>query len=130
MDELQKILAEERPDVVFAHWPVDTHMDHQVDSMCTIRACLALKPRQELYVFEVNTGRQMLGFAPNHYVDITKTLERKKASLFAHKSPNGGGIWQNHHEPTASWRGREAGCQAAEAFVRLHRDVAIKLPSL
>ena len=65
-----------------------------------------------------------------NYGMITKTLEKKKASLFAHKSQNGGGIWQNHHEPIASWRGREAGCQAAEAFVRLNRDVAIKLPRL
>jgi LmbE family N-acetylglucosaminyl deacetylase len=52
VQELQEILADERPDVVFTHWPVDTHMDHQVASMCTIRACLALKPHPELYFFE------------------------------------------------------------------------------
>ena len=130
VDELHKILADERPDVVFTHWPVDTHMDHQVASMCTIGAWLALKPGPELYFFEVNTGSQTLGFTPNHYVDITKTLERKRASLFVHKSQNGEGIWKNHHEPIASWRGREAGCQAAEAFVRLNRDVAVKLPGI
>jgi LmbE family N-acetylglucosaminyl deacetylase len=130
VDELQKILADERPDVVFTHWPVDTHMDHQVASMCTIRACLALKPRPELCFFEVNTGSQTLGFTPNHYVDITKTLEKKRASLFAHKSQNGEGIWKDHHEPIASWRGREAGCKAAEAFVRLNRDVALRLPRI
>jgi LmbE family N-acetylglucosaminyl deacetylase len=130
VDELQKILAEENPDVVFTHWPVDTHMDHQVASMCTIRACLALKPRPELYFFEVNTGSQTLGFTPNQYVDITKTLEKKKASLFAHKSQNGEAIWKDHHEPIASWRGREAGCKAAEAFVRLNRDVALRLPRI
>jgi N-acetylglucosamine malate deacetylase 1 len=128
VDELQRILGDERPDVVFTHWPVDTHMDHQVASMCTIRACLALKPRPELYFFEVNTGSQTLGFVPNHYVDITRTLEKKRASLFAHKSQNGEGIWKDHHEPIASWRGREAGCKAAEAFVRLNRDVALKPP--
>ena len=130
VQELQEILADERPDVVFTHWPVDTHMDHQVASMCTIRACLALKPHPELYFFEVNTGSQTLGFTPNHYVDITKTLEKKKASLFAHKSQNGEGIWKNHHEPIAMWRGREAGCQAAEAFARLNRDVAVRLPRI
>ena len=128
VDELQKILVEEAPDLVFTHWPVDTHMDHQVASMCAIRACFALKPRPELYFFEVNTGSQTLGFSPNHYVDITKTIEKKKASLFAHKSQNGEGIWKNHHEPIASWRGREAGCHAAEAFARLNRDVAVRLP--
>jgi len=130
VDELQRILEDERPDVVFTHWPVDTHMDHQVASMCTIRACFALKPRPELYFFEVNTGSQTLGFTPNHYVDITKTLEKKKAALLVHISQNGEGIWKNYHEPIASWRGREAGCKAAEAFARLNRDVAVRLPRL
>ncbi|MCI0418170.1 MAG: hypothetical protein L0312_02935 [Acidobacteria bacterium] len=43
---------------------------------------------------------------------------------------NGEGIWKNHHEPIAIWRGREAGCKAAEAFVRLNRDVTVKLPGI
>src|SRR2546425_2543635 len=29
VEELQKLLAAEAPDLVFTHWPVDTHMDHQ-----------------------------------------------------------------------------------------------------
>jgi len=34
----------ERPDVVFTHWPIDTHFDHQAASMLTIRAYLASRP--------------------------------------------------------------------------------------
>jgi len=55
-------------------------------------------------------------------VDITPVLEKKKAALFAHRSQDGEGIWRQHHEVIASFRGREAGVAAAEAFVRLSRE--------
>jgi DNA-binding GntR family transcriptional regulator len=42
--------------------------------------------------------------------------------LFAHVSQDGRGIWREHHEIMAAWRGREAGVAAAEAFVHLDRN--------
>jgi len=122
VDELQKLLSAETPDLVFTHWPIDTHMDHQVASLCTIRACMALPRRPHLYFFEVNSGSQTQGFTPNTYIDITPVLEKKKTALFAHLSQDGEGIWRQHHEIIATWRGREAGVTAAEAFVHLNRD--------
>ena len=122
VDELQTILAAEKPDIVFTHWPIDTHMDHQVAGLCALRACMALKPRPQLYFFEVNSGSQTQGFMPNTYVDITLVVEKKRQALFAHKSQDGEGIWREHHEPIATWRGREAGVKFAEAFMRLNRD--------
>lgn len=131
VDELQKLLAAENPDLVFTHWPIDTHMDHQVASLCAIRACMALPRRPQLYFFEVNTGSQTQGFLPNTYVDITATREKKKAALFAHRSQDGEGIWRQHHEIIANFRGREAGVAAAEAFVHLARDnKTSKLPGV
>jgi LmbE family N-acetylglucosaminyl deacetylase len=129
VEELQKVLAVEAPDVVFTHWPIDTHMDHQVAGLCTIRACLGLPRRPRLYFFEVDSGSQTQGFLPDTYVDITAALEKKKAALFAHISQDGQGIWRQHHEEIAKWRGREAGVGAAEAFVHLNRDTQLsKLP--
>ena len=129
VEAMTKLLAEEQPDVVFTHWPVDTHMDHQVASILTIRAYMALGERPHLYFFEVNTGSQSQGFLPNTYVDVTSVLEKKKAALFAHASQDGEGIWREHHEIIARWRGREVGVAAAEAFVHLGRDSKInKLP--
>src|SRR6185437_1509927 len=43
VDAMQRLLAAQSPDVLFTHWPVDTHMDHQVASMLTIRAWMNLK---------------------------------------------------------------------------------------
>jgi len=128
VDAMSTLLAAEHPDVVFAHWPVDTHMDHQVASMLTIRAWMNLRtPR--LYFYEVNSGSQTEGFLPNTYVDVSPVLEQKKRALFAHTSQDGQGIWREHHEVMAQWRGREVGVTAAEAFVHLTRDPA-RLPGL
>jgi len=38
VDAMRRLLEADNPDVVFTHWPVDTHMDHQVASVLTIRA--------------------------------------------------------------------------------------------
>ena len=131
VDAMTKLLSAENPDVLFTHWPIDTHMDHQVASLLAIRAWMALSPKPQLYFFEVNSGSQSLGFLPDTYVDISAALEKKKAALFAHVSQDGQGIWQQHHEIIANWRGREAGVGAAEAFVQLNRGSKIKkLPGL
>ena len=127
---MTKLLAAEKPDVVFAHWPVDTHLDHQIASVLATRACMALRT-PSLFYFEVNPGSQTSAFQPTVYVDITPVIEKKRVALMAHVSQDGGGIWRAHHEATAQWRGREHGVVAAEAFVPLQRgDRAGLMPGL
>ena len=131
VDRMTKLLADENPHVVFTHWPIDTHMDHQVARFLTIRACMNLGYRFALYFFEVDTGSQSQGFFPNTYVDVTSVLDKKQDALFAHVSQDGQGVWREHHEMIAAWRGREAGVKAAEAFVRFNRDSKISnLPGI
>jgi len=129
VDAMTRLLSAERPDILLTHWPVDTHMDHQVASMLTIRAWMSLGSGS-LYFFEVDTGSQTEGFLANTYIDVTAVLDKKKAALFAHVSQDGQGIWREHHEVMAQWRGREIGVPAAEAFVHLHRDQSHFLPGL
>src|SRR5712691_633757 len=131
VDAMQRLLAGQTPDVLFTHWPVDTHMDHQVASMLTTRAWMGGSfGTPLLYFFEVNTGSQTEGFLPNTYVDVSPVLDQKKRALFAHVSQDGQGIWREHHEVMAQWRGREVGVAAAEAFVHLNRDQTSTLPGL
>jgi LmbE family N-acetylglucosaminyl deacetylase len=92
---------------------------------------MSLRASPALYFFEVNSGSQTEGFLPNTYVDISAVVERKKSALFAHVSQDGQGIWREHHEIMARWRGREVGVAAAEAFVHLSREgPGSKLPGL
>ena len=126
-----KLLLSEEPDAVFAHWPIDTHLDHQVASVLAFRALVAAPRRFQLYFFEVNAGSQTQGFKPTDYVDIVSVREKKKAALLAHKSQNGEEIYRQHHEVMENFRGREAGVAAAEAFVRLGRENRVgRLPGL
>lgn len=130
VDAMQRLLSDVSPDLLFTHWPVDTHMDHQVASILSIRAWMALRT-PALYFFEVNSGSQTEGFLPSTYVDISSVVEQKKTALFAHVSQDGRGIWREHHEIMAQWRGRELGVTAAEAFVHVSRDRhATDLPGL
>jgi len=121
VESFGRLLSAERPDVVLTQWPIDTHLDHQAASTLTFRSWLAGGRRFELFYYEVNLGSQTMGFHPTDYVDITAVREKKKAALFAHKSQNGEEIYRRHHEAMESFRGREAGTAAAEAFVHLAR---------
>src|SRR2546428_1009867 len=122
VDAMRRLLSASNPDVVFTHWPVDTHMDHQVASVLTIRAWMEGDPRtSRLYLFEVISGSHTEGFLPNTYVDISPVVGQKKAALFAHASQDGRGIWREHHEILAQWRGRAGGAAAAARRAQLDR---------
>lgn len=130
-ESFSKILFAENPDLVFTQWPIDAHRDHQAASILTFRAWTAARSKFPLYYYEVNFGAQTMNFHPTDYVDITTVREKKKAALFAHKSQDGEQIYREHHEIMENYRGRESGCKAAEAFVRLGRvNSAPGLPGL
>ena len=129
VESMARLLADERPDILFTHWPVDTHPDHQVASLLAIRGWMR-RGTGSLYFFEVDTGDQTEGFFPNTYVDVSDVVEKKKAALFAHVSQDGQRIWREHHEIMTAWRGREMGVAGAEAFVHLSREHPSPLPGL
>ena len=118
-DRFTTLLRGLSPDVVLTHWPIDTHADHQIASLLTFRTWLAMEQRFTLCYFEVNAGEQTRGFAPTDYVDITPVAAIKRRAVLAHVSQGGEAIMRDYHDPMASFRGREIGVTAAEAFVRL-----------
>lgn len=126
-----RAITAEAPDVVFTQWPIDTHMDHQVAALLTVRTYWDTGRRFQLYFYEVNAGAQTQCFRPTDYVDITAVREKKKAALFAHKSQNGEEVYRRHHEVMENFRGREARVTAAEAFTHFYCDPSVgRLPLL
>jgi LmbE family N-acetylglucosaminyl deacetylase len=113
-------LMAEHPDVLIAHWPVDTHYDHCCIGAHALSAYLSPETSFEFYYFEVMTGHQSMLFHPTHYVDISDVAEIKHQSLLCHKSQNGEAVWQDH-EIMHRFRGRECGVKRAEAYIRLDR---------
>jgi len=117
--KLQSLMEEEKPDIVFAHWPLDSHKDHQIASLLTIQCWIRAEKKFELYYFEVCTGEQTMIFKPTDYVDISGTKEQKKKAVYCHVSQDPPGIYQCGHASMEEFRGRELGVVAAEAFVHM-----------
>ena len=116
---LQSLLEEEKPDIVFTHWPIDSHKDHQIASLLTIQYWIRAEKKFDLYFFEVCTGEQTMVFKPTDYVDISETKEQKKKAIYCHVSQDPPGIYRCGHSAMEEFRGRELGVAAAEAFVRM-----------
>ena len=70
-EKIKTIIANESPDVLFTHWPLDVHKDHQIASLLGIQTWVRLGKKFHLYFFEVCTGEQTFIFHPIDYVDIT-----------------------------------------------------------
>ena len=51
--KMQQLIATEKPDVVFTHWPIDSHKDHQSASLLIIQTWMRSPETFELYFFEV-----------------------------------------------------------------------------
>jgi LmbE family N-acetylglucosaminyl deacetylase len=115
-EEFWEIVQDEKPDVLFTHWPIDTHRDHRVASLLAYDAWLRSGRGFALYYYEVELGSQTQSFQPNHYVDITPVEARKRTACFAHASSVQ--EWYPLHEQMHRFRGMELGCKSAEAFVR------------
>jgi LmbE family N-acetylglucosaminyl deacetylase len=119
VQKIQTLLNEEKPDIVFTHWPIDSHKDHQIASLLTIQSWIRAKEKFDLYFFEVCTGEQTMVFKPTDYVDISDTQDQKKKAVFCHTSQDPPGIYQCGHAVMEEFRGRELGVRAAEGFVRM-----------
>jgi LmbE family N-acetylglucosaminyl deacetylase len=110
------LLNEQQPDLVFTHWPVDTHRDHCAASLLTYQSWYRGGKKYPLLYFEVLSGEQTQQFSPNFYVDVTETWETKKKACFAHAS-QGPSEFYPYHEEMERFRGLEHRCKRAEAFV-------------
>lgn len=131
---VEVLVDEHRPDTVFTHHAGDLNVDHRRSHEAVAAAC---RPQaghtvKTLLCFEVpsSTEWQISGsappFAPNWFVDISASLERKLAALEAYAAELRD--WPHPRsrrgvEHLARWRGATIGVEAAEAFL-LGRQLA------
>jgi LmbE family N-acetylglucosaminyl deacetylase len=126
-EAFRKLLEEERPDLVFTHWPIDNHADHRAISMLALDAWLKLGKKFALYFYEVSSGEDTVQFAPTHYVDITATEPRKRRACYAHASQTPDRYYALQ-ESVTRMRGIESGFRQAEAFIRHIQSPDVPLP--
>jgi len=119
VEKFDALFKDFKPELIFTHWPIDSHKDHQVASLLTIQAWKRSGEIGEMYFFEVDTGYQSVGFKPTDYIDITATREQKRLAVFCHVSQKPDAIYTLAHTAMENFRGLEIGVSAAEGFVRL-----------
>ena len=117
------------PDKIYTHHCGDLNIDHRRIHEAVVTACRPMPGNQgvdTILFFEVpsNTEWQPPGsavpFAPDWFVDISKTLELKLQALLAYESemrpwPHARSVKAVEH--LAGWRGASIGVAAAEAFI-------------
>lgn len=117
IDKITQLILSQKPDILFTHWPLDTHPDHQIAGLLALNAWVKSGQQFFLYYYEVNTGSETLEFKPTEYVDISAVRERKKAAMFSHKTQNPEEVYDTFFKAMEEFRGLEAGVKAAEAFI-------------
>ena len=117
VEGLDRKICEFKPDVIFTHWPFDTHQDHRNTGLSSISAS---RYYNTILMYEPITpaGRSYVGFRPQLYVDIGATLDRKIEALRAHKSQleKYGEGWIEAVKARARYRGFDMGKEYAETF--------------
>lgn len=125
---VESVVDEFRPDKIYTHHVGDINIDHQIVHKAVVTACRPLPGQvvRSLLFFEVPSSTEWqspatgLTFAPNWFVSIDTTLERKIQALKAYEVemrdfPHSRSITAVEH--LAGWRGACAGVLTAEAFM-------------
>lgn len=125
---IEALIVQYCPDTVFTHHAGDLNIDHRRTHEAVTTACRPQRghPVRTLLSFEIpsSTEWQLPGsvpvFAPNWFVDISSSLERKLSAFNAYSDevrawphPRS---WQAI-EHLARWRGAIMGAEAAEAYM-------------
>jgi LmbE family N-acetylglucosaminyl deacetylase len=128
-EAFRKLLAAEKPDVVFTQWPIDAHRDHRACALLVYDAWLSSGRRFALYFYEVDLGGETQCFKPTDYVDITAVEPRKRAACLVHESQQAASsFYPQYHAKMHQFRGMESGYRLAEAFVHHDHSPPGRLP--
>lgn len=113
--KVKAFLAEMAPDVVLAHWPLDTHPDHQVAGVLVTQAVFG-DPNVALVYYEVQFGQQSFLFEPNRFIETTDAAELKKQATECHRSQHVD-EWWFWHDLTELSRGTQIRVPRAEGYL-------------
>jgi LmbE family N-acetylglucosaminyl deacetylase len=111
-----ELIAAAQPDIVFTHWPIDTHSDHRTAAQLVYQAWQWSSEKFPVVYYEVMTGVQTHHFQPTTFIDISATWRQKRSAIYAHRS-QGPDRFYPYHEEMEKRRGEEANFERAEAFV-------------
>ena len=117
IQKIENVMKDIQPNIIFVNFYIDTHQDHVALANATIAATRYYK---NVLFYEVPTTAN--SFTPDVFTDITDVLEKKLEILQAHSSQvykvNIGNLdILEVAKSTANFRGIQARCEYAEAFL-------------
>lgn len=125
IDKIRESIARIQPELVLLPDRNDAHTDHAVVFDCCMSVLKAFRcpSVKKIWTMEIlsesNFGNPYRHFAPDLYVDISETIERKIGIMKIYASELGQHPFPRSEESIralATLRGAEAGCRYAEAF--------------
>ena len=131
VQKLEPIIAKVAPAVIYTHHGGDLNIDHRITHQAVMTACRPMPGSsvKAIYAFEVPSSTEWASeteqaFRPNHFVDITATLDKKIKALEAYAEemrpfPHPRSV--EAVKALAAWRGASVGLMAAEALMTLRR---------
>jgi N-acetylglucosamine malate deacetylase 1 len=124
-EEFSRLLMEQKPDVVFTQWPMDTHRDHRAIAALVLDAWLNSKKSFALYYYEV--AEDTLLFSATDFVDTTDVASRHQAACYAHASQQPD-KWFPLQKEITRYHGLQNGCGQGEGFFRVSQGGRNVLP--
>jgi len=117
IETLAREMADFKPTVILTHWKEElTYPSHWITAQSVIQAAQIAHVSWDIRFFEATIGTATrVGFAPDHYVDITDVFEQKMEALRKLETQP---QLIEYYTTCGRWRGLEAGCRYAEGFVR------------
>jgi len=125
--EIERVINEISPEIVFAHSPKDGHQDHRNAGLASLSAA-----RNSKKVLLYESPAAMRDFVPQLFVDVTSTFDVKLKALEAFGSQVSKIYFRGNHSPAvgrdripyvsnaaeglARFRGFQAGVGLAEGF--------------
>jgi LmbE family N-acetylglucosaminyl deacetylase len=125
--DFHRIIAAEKPDILFTQWPIDEHRDHRAISNLTLDAWLKSGRKAAFYYYEVADDTMM--FSPTEYVDISapEIESLRHSACYAHASQQPD-KWYPHQVELTRFRGSVSGHAQAEGFLRHWQSRSALLP--
>ena len=114
-DEFRKLFAAEKPDIVFAQWPIDKHRDHRALSNLVLDAWMEAGKKAAFYYYDIAEDTMM--FTPSEFVNIAAVESQKREACFAHASQQPE-KWYPLEADLTRFHGTQSGYAHAEGFLR------------
>jgi LmbE family N-acetylglucosaminyl deacetylase len=113
-----KLLEATTPDVIYTHWNMDSHQDHNAVSLATITASRDNRCAVLMYEQTIPGGIVPWAFRAQCYVDISPYMPMKMESIAMHKSQvrANGDLWVQGVKGRAMYRGYQINVEYAESF--------------